>query len=759
MIRLKKELTLIIYLVLFLFVICILASCGENSDYTQNVVTNTVTDTKPEMTKYKVTFDSNGGAEVEPQFVELNKRVNEPAAPTRPGYTFNGWYAGSEKWVFLQHTVVDDITLKAKWTPNENILIFDSNGGIGTMSNMTIATDSCADLTNNAFTKVGYTFVGWSTSANGEVEYTDSASYTMGAEEIYTLYAVWEIIEYRITYHMNGGFESSPNPTTFTVEDLPITLNDLNNKEDLLFSCWYTESDIGGIPVAEITAIGDVTLYAEYISDGFVFTEIDGNLKISGYNGNSTKVVIPSTYKGMSVTEIESGAFSGCSNLESLTIPFVGGIKGGSSITHLFGYIFGNSYYDGSVGIQQSCSGNCIIWYVPSNLMSVTIRDSETSIGCNAFYGFDTLVIYCEATEKPSGWNEDWNNSGCPVVWDCNNNDVADDGYIYTVIDGIRYAIKDSEAAVVRQSRNITTVTIPESITYKETAYPVTNIEEWAFYECTNLTSITIGNSVTTIDRCAFYGCGSLISVTIGDGVTSIDSSAFQGCTGLRKINIFNIANWCNILFGNSYANPLCYAKNLYISNEKVTNLVIPDSITTINDYAFYGCDSLISVTIGNGVTYIGNSAFYNCTGMTSIEIPNSVTSIEKWAFGNCASLINLNIPNSVTSIGEKAFYECTDLISVTIGDGVTTIGDYAFSCCTSLTSIEIPDSVTSIGLYAFSDCTVLMSIKIPDNVRSIKAYAFSSCNSLTIYCEATEKPSEWSLKWNASNCPVVWGC
>ena len=154
------------------------------------------------MIKYKVTFDSNGANEIDPQFVEINKRVNEPEIPTRLGYTFDGWYAGSEKWIFLSHIVDNDITLTAKWKPNNNAIIFDANGGIGIMDGMSIATDSSQNLIPNRFTKAGYSFIGWATSEFGSVEYIDGEHYKMGAEESYTLYAKWQANENTIVFHI-----------------------------------------------------------------------------------------------------------------------------------------------------------------------------------------------------------------------------------------------------------------------------------------------------------------------------------------------------------------------------------------------------------------------------------------------------------------------------------------------------------------------------------------------------------------------------
>ena len=181
----------------------------------------------------------------------------------------------------------------------------------------------------------------------------------------------------------------------------------------------------------------------------------------------------------------------------------------------------------------------------------------------------------------------------------------------------------------------------------------MTSIWDYAFYNCTGLTSVTIGNSVTSIWDYAFYNCTGLTSITIPDGVTSIGEYAFSN-TGYYNRD----SNWQDGV--------------LYIGKH-----LIKAKSTLSGSYQ-----------VKSGTLTIAAEAFYDCTGLTSITIPNNIT-----------------------SIGSSAFYDCTGLTSVTIGNGVTSIGNSAFSGCTRLTSITIPDSVTSIGFYAFSGCSKLTSV------------------------------------------------
>ena len=256
---------------------------------------------------------------------------------------------------------------------------------------------------------------------------------------------------------------------------------------------------------------------------------------------------------------------------------------------------------------------------------------------------------------------------------------------------------------------SLTSITIPNS---------VTSIGDLAFDGCTSLTSITIPDSVTSIGKSAFYGCTSLTSITIPNSVTSISGSAFSGCSSLTSIMIPNSVTWIGD-----------WAFNGCTSLKSVT---IPNGVMSIGEYAFRGCKSLTSITIPSSVTCIGDSAFEDCTSLTSITIPSSVTSIAARLFEDCTSLTSITIPNSVTSIGDDAFRGCTSFTSITIPNSVTSIDDWAFSGCTSLTSITIPDSVTEIGYSAFEGCTSLTSITIPNSLTSIGYGAFEGCTSLT---------------------------
>ncbi len=315
------------------------------------------------------------------------------------------------------------------------------------------------------------------------------------------------------------------------------------------------------------------------------------------------------------------------------------------------------------------------------------------------------------------------------------------------------------------------TVNIPVSVTHNNITYAVTSIKSYAFFECVNLTTITIPSSITSIGDYAFYGCNGLTAVDIPSSVTSIEDRTFMYC-------------------------------------ENIVSITIPSSVNSIGENAFYYCSSLFSVDIPTTVTSIWEDAFENvrnvryfgsATGApwgaislngyvegylvyadstrtillgcspeaTDVTIPLSVTSIGRNAFSGCINLASIAIPSSVSSIGGSAFsgvrnisYHGTatgarwgalsmngfvdgylvyadstrtillgcspEATDVTIPSSVTSIGERAFSNCSSLISVSIPSSVTSIGRNAFSNCSSLTSITIPTSITSIDDYAFS---------------------------------
>ncbi len=508
-----------------------------------------------------------------------------------------------------------------------------------------------------------------------------------------TITASWSAIKYTITYLLDGGVNNSDNPLTYTIED-EITL--LPPTKVGYTGRWNNDGKI------EIGSTGNKTFTASYTINQYKVTVtplIHNICSISdgGVYEYNTQVTI-------NLTDLYLG------------YDFLGWYNGNSLLSTELSYTFD----------------------IPANDLRIVVKlvvKEEMQ-----YFDFSSTTDTCKITSLKD------KTATKAVIPDY----VTDIGYdaFNDCVSLASVKIPNSVITIEQRAfsgcRSLADIKIPNG---------VTSIGYMAFAHCVELKSITIPDSVICIGDSAFAGCNSLTYVKLGKSVSSIANNAFWNLTGLK---CFEVAN-DNVDFSSS--------KGILYDKEKTKivlvpmaidgEIVIPNSIVSIDDYAFYyrvnvtsikisdsvtsiGCDafnncsSLTSVAFGNGVTSIGSSAFSDCSGLTSIAIPNSVTSIGMNTFYGCSGLTSITIPDSVTNIGNSAFSGCSGLTSVSIGNNVMTIESHTFEDCCELKTVTIGNSVMSIGYGAFKNCGNLTSITILGSVTSIDKYIFDGCKNLT---------------------------
>ena len=505
-------------------------------------------------------------------------------------------------------------------------------------------------------------------------------------------------VTYGITF--NGNYSGDVIIPT-SVHDYPVI--------EIGFRAFYNCTGLSSIELPNtITAIGE---YAFEGCSSLPNVELPNSVTTLGTRAfmnctNMTNIVIPN-----SVNSIGGSAFYGCNNLKGIVIPNSVTDIGSDAFrncTSLTNVVIPNSV----TTIKQNTFSGC------TNLTNVVIPNSVTTIESNAFSGCTSLT----SVVIPNSVTKIENNafSGCT---------------------------------------SLTSIVIPNSVTKIEKdafkgctslmnlSLDCTSIETW-FKDFSSIKEIHLGSNVAEIKSSAFSGCTNLTCVDIPSSLVEIGSSAFSGCNSLSKVIIHDIKKWMDISFENWESNPLHIAHHLFSDEEtEITNLVFPNTVTSIVADAFMDCIGLTSVKMPNTVTTIGNSAFSGCTNLTCVDIPSSLVEIGSSAFSDCNSLSKViihdikkwmdisfeNRESNPLHIAHHLFSdEETEITNLVFPNTVTSIVADAFMDCTALTYIELPNSVTEIGSSAFSGCTGLKSIKVGNAVQTIGEDAFSGCSSLS---------------------------
>ena len=314
-------------------------------------------------------------------------------------------------------------------------------------------------------------------------------------------------------------------------------------------------------------------------------------------------------------------------------------------------------------------------------------------------------------------------------------------------------------------------VVIPESVESGGETYPVMYIGEGAFQGCTGLTEVYMSDGIRGVEQNAFRGCSSLTSVRISKGISFIHGAVFEGCQNLSSIKVPDMAAWCGVYItpttGIAWRKvPSEFYKEASLCDgdgNVITELTIPEGVTTVCDNVFYGCQSLVSVKIPESVESIGWAAFSNCHNLEAVTFPEKMEAIGEFLFYGCENLKEIKLPSDLKEIPEQVFYGCSSLLSVELPDNLESIGPAAFQGC-SLTSIKIPPSLKSFGMIAFSGnlqkviisdlaawCSIssfegsplygahlfigdeeVVDLTIPDGITKLPRYAFYGCKGLS---------------------------
>lgn len=514
------------------------------------------------------------------------------------------------------------------------------------------------------------------------------------------------------------------------------------------------------------------------VSEGlqFIYNDDKTSYRVSDMGScTDTEVSIPSTYNGLpvtgiykeafknrtcityvllpdSITYIDASAFEGCTELTSITVP-----NGVTSIandvfegcTSLTSVIipdnltsFGTGVFSGCSNIQYNEYDNAyylgsvsnpyayLIMAKDKNITSCTIHPSTRVVRGGAFYSCEKLEeITVPKSVEIFEQNVFYMCYGMKSVyitdvaaW-CNTQFASCPGeysFINLYVNGEKVTdlvIPDGVTVINRAAfegfSSLNSVAIPNT---------VTKIDDFAFAACHGLTSITIPDSVQTIGKSAFASSNGLTSIALGNGIKSIDENAFQNSKNITSVYVKDIAVLCNISYADLSSHPVqYYYADLYLNGELVTDLVIPDGVTSIADYAFSRFENFETVVIPEGVKSIGKLAFAYCSSIKSVYIPNSITSIAPSSFIWCFN-INTTEYNKVRYIGSEEnpyllLFQAIDtkMTSCVVNPKTKFIHDEAFSGCNQLSSITMPNDLECVGDSVFKGCRNLKNIYISD--------------------------------------------
>lgn len=724
---------------------------------------------------YTVTFDSDGGTEIEDQEVKFGYKAVAPDTPVKEGYKFLGWYIGDEKWSFIGYFITENINLVAKWELATYELNYEYNGGEEVEDATTEYTMLDDDIDLPTPERFGYEFLGWCATEE-LINPTDVLP--SGSTGNRTLYAKWKANTHTIKFESNGGTRYDDLEFGFGEEvELPTP-----ERTGYGFVYWSTEENMQHEYKGSYEEDTDLTLYARWIVDGNapytvqVFLQnLDGTYSMKPYE--------ELVYDDVPETTVSApiGYYPGFNNPNYTPTGLV--VSDGSLKLKLFypRATYQISIYDGM--------GN---WAYPQFKYGETINLTDPEKVGYVFTGWDREV---PETMPSYGFTlyATWQANLYKVTFDANGgNDIEMKEYMYgqqyelpvpvfaghefagwyyngtkvedgvwsylkgitlvanwaTVSDDFVFAQVEDHLEVINYNGNETEITIPTIAD----GMPVTAIADNAFNGNQSLTKVIMQEGLTTIGEGAFSNMASLTEIVFPVSLRSIGSNVLTG-TNVEKITLASSFNkQIRYLFGNNIANvPASLVKIKYangcteINNtmwnvDKVKNegdpvvLELADDWTIVPTSAFYNCQGIVSLIIPEGIQYIYDQAFQDCRNLEKVVLPTTLREIWSYGFNNCVKITDFNIEDcsSLTRITYQGLGNLDSLVEIRLPKNLDRLETYAIAWCDNLERIIFNDKIRKFDGWCFEGNQSLKEVVLPSSVEEIGDGVFNNCTNLT---------------------------